>query len=99
MDEEVEKSQDDGNDSDDNSVKLPYHAHLISQLDRTRSSAPEIAKEIREIYAGLLMIEEKCINAQRHKALDQDAPAFQWQSLVKLHGLLLDEHYIFFQAC
>ena len=56
-----------------------------------------LTNEVRDIYSGLVMVEEKCIEYQQldlPKLLSQD----QWLDLVSLHRLLLHNHNDFFLA-
>ncbi|KAL3452870.1 hypothetical protein BJX65DRAFT_156559 [Aspergillus insuetus] len=59
----------------------------------------QLTNSIREIYAGLLMVEEKCIEyvkiqSQSKKELSPQ----QWQKLIVVHRYLLQEHCDFFLA-
>jgi len=54
---------------------------------------------IKEIYAGLVMVEKKCVEVLQqqatstHRLTDE-----QWQALIALHRTLLHEHHDFFLA-
>jgi hypothetical protein len=63
--------------------------------------------EVKGIYAGLVMVEGKCIQVDaKHAALAREAPAGtqpklnneQWQALIALHRTLLHEHHDLFLA-
>lgn len=61
---------------------------------------PVAVDEVRIIYAGLIMVEKKCIEV--HKAESEPCAPFdneKWQGLVSLHQTLLQEHHEFFIAC
>lgn len=62
-------------------------------------SQESLAAEIKGIYAGLVMVEAKCINidAQRASA-DGEMSSEQWKALIALHRLLLYEHHDFLCA-
>ncbi|KAK4163075.1 hypothetical protein QBC43DRAFT_213752 [Cladorrhinum sp. PSN259] len=83
-------------------VPTPNTEELIKQ-PYTRPISPEqLTAEVKGIYAGLVMVEKKCIeidNAQSQqndpiKELNHD----QWQALVALHRTLLQEHHDFLLA-
>lgn len=65
-------------------------------------SQEQLATEVEGIYAGLIMVEAKCINA--HAAMgqsqntEQSLSTEQWQALVALHRTLLYEHHDFLMA-
>lgn len=63
-------------------------------------SQEQLATEVKGIYAGLVMVEAKCINIDSQKASHPDEPidADQWQSLVAIHRTLLYEHHDFLMA-
>lgn len=66
----------------------------------------QLIAEVKGIYAGLIMVEAKCVeegNRQYHAALDADGNQKaldnrQWQALIALHRTLLHEHHDFFLA-
>ncbi|UNI14827.1 hypothetical protein JDV02_001418 [Purpureocillium takamizusanense] len=64
----------------------------------TRPISPEqLVAEVKGIYAGLVMIESKCIeydSTQETKHLSQE----QYQALIALHRSVLHEHHDFFLA-
>jgi hypothetical protein len=58
--------------------------------------------EVKGIYAGLVMVESKCIEVDNNQGSQTD-PANklnndQWQALIALHRTLLHEHHDFFLA-
>lgn len=63
-------------------------------------SQEQLATEVKGIYAGLVMVEAKCINIDSQKAHNPKEPlsAEQWQALVALHRTLLYEHHDFLMA-
>ena len=80
-------------------------------VDESAESSPisheQLVVEVKGIYAGLVMVEAKCIdiderqstalqekNATKRTNLRND----QWQSLIALHKTLLHEHHDFFLA-
>ncbi|KAH8909360.1 hypothetical protein BR93DRAFT_863699, partial [Coniochaeta sp. PMI_546] len=75
---------------------------LIQQPETRPISQEQLVAEVKGIYAGLIMVEAKCIevdNAQNMQGcgagkLNND----QWQALIALHRTLLHEHHDFFLA-
>lgn len=81
---------------DDRSVLV-----MIRQPDTQPISQEQLIAEVKGIYAGLVMVESKCIevvaarNAQGASTRIGDE---QWQALIGLHRTLLYEHHDFFLA-
>ncbi|KAL6717752.1 hypothetical protein ACLMJK_003837 [Lecanora helva] len=80
---------------------------MLLQPDTRPISTEQLAVEVKGIYAGLVMVEAKCIDIdERQSAAAQERdPAKrpeltndQWQSLIALHKQLLHEHHDFFLA-
>lgn len=73
---------------------------LIKQPETRPISQEQLVAEVKGIYAGLVMVESKCIevdNAQSSQSggkLNNE----QWQALIALHRTLLHEHHDFFLA-
>jgi hypothetical protein len=69
-------------------------------------SQEQRASEVKSIYAGLTMVETKCMHVdqvQAAAAQDNSDPnhklaSDQWQALIALHQTLLHEHHDFFLA-
>ena len=69
-------------------------------------SQEQLVAEVKGIYAGLVMVEAKCIEVDnKQAALAQSDPGSlpklnneQWQALIALHRTLLHEHHDFFLA-
>lgn len=83
----------------------PSTNDIIRQPETRPISQEQLVAEVKGIYAGLVMVESKCIevvndNAQsvrskeESRRLDND----QWQALIALHRTLLHEHHDFFLA-
>ena len=68
-------------------IFLQPETHLITE--------EQLRVEVRAIYAGLAMVEERCID---HQQSDLPSIQDQWQVLFSLHQLLLNEHNNFFLA-
>ncbi|TPX07744.1 uncharacterized protein E0L32_010536 [Thyridium curvatum] len=74
----------------------------IKQPQTRPISHEQLVAEVKGIYAGLVMVESKCIevdngqNAQ--SASDAKLSDEQWQALIALHRTLLHEHHDFFLA-
>lgn len=75
---------------------------LIKQPETRPISQEQLVAEVKGIYAGLVMVESKCIevdNAQ--SSTTESSPKLnneQWQALIALHRTLLHEHHDFFLA-
>jgi hypothetical protein len=84
----------------------PRYPGLLLQPDSRPISQEQLASEVKSIYAGLTMVETKCIQVDRVQAAAlQDEPASNpklgsdhWQALIALHRTLLHEHHDFFLA-
>ena len=77
-----------------------HHPGLILQPHSSPISGEELEAEVKGIYAGLVMVEAKCIHidtAQAHD-LTSHLGAEQWQALTALHRTLLYEHHDFLMA-
>lgn len=80
----------------------PRYPGLLLQPDSRPISQEQLASEVKSIYAGLTMVETKCIHVDRAQAATpqdnkQLAPD-HWQALIALHRTLLHEHHDFFLA-
>jgi hypothetical protein len=81
----------------------PRYPGLLLQPDSRPISQEQLASEVKSIYAGLTMVETKCIHVDRAQAaVPSDAkPKLvpeHWQALIALHRTLLHEHHDFFLA-
>ena len=91
----------------------PFHAEPADESSRRtrepetrRVSQEQLAAEVKGIYAGLVMIEARCIDVNNKlMAPAQSDPGSlptlnsqQWQTLIALHRALLDQHSDFFFA-
>ncbi|KAF9761202.1 hypothetical protein IL306_003918 [Fusarium sp. DS 682] len=65
-------------------------------------SQDQLVAEVKGIYAGLVMVETKCIEVDNAQSSNTDANSKlnneQWQALIALHRTLLHEHHDFFLA-
>jgi len=79
---------------------------LLLQPDSRPISQEQLASEVKSIYAGLTMVETKCIHvdraqaavAQENKDPNNKLASDHWQALIALHRTLLHEHHDFFLA-
>jgi hypothetical protein len=78
---------------------------IISQPETRPISQEQLVAEVKGIYAGLVMVEAKCIEVDnKQAALAQSDGGHsklnneQWQALIALHRTLLHEHHDFFLA-
>ena len=67
-------------------------------------SHEQLVHEVKDIYAGLVMVEAKCIevegqqNIAGHPTRRMQLTPEQWSALIALHKTLLHEHHDFFLA-
>ncbi|KAK3068969.1 hypothetical protein LTR53_013047 [Teratosphaeriaceae sp. CCFEE 6253] len=73
---------------------------MIMQPDSSPASESQLTAEIKGIYAGLVIVEAKCINIDAAQACDptSELDKGQWQALIALHRTLLYEHHDFLMA-
>jgi hypothetical protein len=80
---------------------------MIRQPETRPISQEQLVAEVRGIYAGLVMVEGKCIQVDAkqveitREATSGTQPKLnneQWQALIALHRTLLHEHHDFFLA-
>ncbi|OSS48215.1 hypothetical protein B5807_07842 [Epicoccum nigrum] len=76
---------------------------LLLQPASRPISQEQLATEVKSIYAGLGMVEQKCAHVDRQQAkLSEEAlkkmSPDHWQALIALHRTLLHEHHDFFLA-
>jgi hypothetical protein len=84
----------------------PRYPDLLPQPDSRPISQEQLASEVKSIYAGLTMVETKCVQVDRAQATaaqDNSDPNHKlasdhWQALVAFHRTLLHEHHDFFLA-
>lgn len=79
----------------------PSVTHMIQQPQTQPISQEQLVAEVKGIYAGVVMVESKCIQVDKAHIAHNYPPERsnkQWQVLVDLHGALLHEHYDFFLA-
>lgn len=85
----------------------PRYPGLLLQPESRPISQEQLASEVKSIYAGLTMVETKCIHVDRAQAsaaqeADTDPNSKlandHWQALIALHRTLLHEHHDFFLA-
>ncbi|KAF4961767.1 hypothetical protein FSARC_10105, partial [Fusarium sarcochroum] len=83
--------------NDDNST-----SKMMRQPETRPISQDQLVAEVKGIYAGLVMVETKCIEVDNAQSSNTDANAKlnneQWQALIALHRTLLHEHHDFFLA-
>lgn len=75
---------------------------LIREPETRPISQEQLVAEVKGIYAGLVMVESKCIEVDNAQNAQKDQPQKlnneQWQALIALHRTLLHEHHDFFLA-
>jgi hypothetical protein len=86
---------------------LDVDSNILSQPETRPISQEQLVAEVKGIYAGLVMVEGKCIQVElKHAQLARDAPPGtqpklnneQYQTLIALHRTLLHEHHDFLLA-
>ncbi|PQE25047.1 hypothetical protein CJF31_00005896 [Rutstroemia sp. NJR-2017a BVV2] len=91
----------------DHESKLHSEEYTIILQPETRPiSQEQLVAEVKGIYAGLVMVEAKCIEvdnkqaglAQGDSSSQSKLNNEQWQALIALHRTLLHEHHDFFLA-
>lgn len=74
-------------------------SHQLRQLETHPLTEEQLVNEVRGIYAGLVMVEKKCIEIDKQQAESPNKLSdYQWQALISLHRTLLHEHHDFFLA-
>ncbi|KAL2132541.1 hypothetical protein VTI74DRAFT_3652 [Chaetomium olivicolor] len=72
---------------------------LIKQPETRSITQDQLVAEVKGIYAGLVMVESKCIEVDTSQAANATKLTHeQWQALVALHRTLLHEQHDFFLA-
>ncbi|KAI2615038.1 hypothetical protein GGR54DRAFT_318147 [Hypoxylon sp. NC1633] len=73
---------------------------LILQPETRPISQEQLIAEVKGIYAGLVMVESKCIEVDNAQSSQNETQLNneQWQALIALHRTLLHEHHDFFLA-
>jgi hypothetical protein len=77
---------------------------IVLQPETRPISQEQLVAEVKGIYAGLVMVEAKCIEVDNKQATLAQADSGaqpklnneQWQALIALHRTLLHEHHDFF---
>ncbi|KAL6718643.1 hypothetical protein ACLMJK_002877 [Lecanora helva] len=99
--------QDDDSPEKDYPKGLDLDPEMLLQPETRPISTEQLVVEVKGIYAGLVMVEAKCIDIdERQSAAAQEKDPTkkpeltndQWQSLIALHKQLLHEHHDFFLA-
>ncbi|EEP79549.1 conserved hypothetical protein [Uncinocarpus reesii 1704] len=80
------------------SEEMPVNT-LTLEPETRQISEEQLINEVRTIYAGLVLVEKKCVEIDRQQA-NNPVPLNheQWQALIALHRTLLHEHHDFFLA-
>ncbi|KAE8150724.1 hypothetical protein BDV25DRAFT_153919 [Aspergillus avenaceus] len=72
---------------------------IFKQPETHPITEDQLTNEVRGIYAGLVMVERKCIEIVKQQlAQDTELSREQWRALIALHRTLLQEHHDFFMA-
>jgi hypothetical protein len=79
----------------------PRYPDLILQPSSRPISVEQLTLEVKSIYSGLTLVENKCIQvdqAQVAASARGPVPADHWRAMISLHRKLLHEHHDFFLA-
>lgn len=75
---------------------------IVKQPETRPISQEQLVAEVKGIYAGLVMVETRCIEVDSlHSSMKENTTPLQheqWQALIQLHQTLLYEHHDFFLA-
>jgi hypothetical protein len=77
----------------------PPSQKMVKEPNTSPISQQQLVLEVKGIYAGLAMVESKCIEVENAQSSNnQPLSNEQWQALVALHRTLLHEHHDFLLA-
>ncbi|OXV11771.1 hypothetical protein Egran_00468 [Elaphomyces granulatus] len=77
----------------------PVSNGMLLQPETHPITEEQLVNEVRGIYAGLVMVEKKCMEIDRQQSQSSNKLSdLQWQALIALHRTLLHEHHDFFLA-
>ena len=88
----------------DGNTEMDMEPVLLLQPETRPISHDQLIVEVKGIYAGLVMVESKCVDVDKKQLLEEDQTRHtklskeQWQALIHLHKTLLHEHHDFFLA-
>ncbi|KAK5459656.1 hypothetical protein LTS15_003785 [Exophiala xenobiotica] len=78
---------------------LEEDSKMLLQPETRPISQEQLVNEVKGIYAGLVMVEKKCVEiCQQQSQTTTKLSNEQWQALIALHRTLLHEHHDFFLA-
>ncbi|KAM5361332.1 hypothetical protein ACJZ2D_013171 [Fusarium nematophilum] len=87
---------------DSPALDLLPRSEKMRQPETRPISQDQLVAEVKGIYAGLVMVETKCLEVDNAQSSITDANSKlnneQWQALIALHRTLLHEHHDFFLA-
>lgn len=72
-------------------------SEMLQRPDTRPIRQEQLVNEVKGIYAGLVMVEKKCMEICQNQAGNKLSNE-QWQALIALHRTLLHEHHDFFLA-
>ncbi|KAL2005513.1 hypothetical protein VTN00DRAFT_2724 [Thermoascus crustaceus] len=80
-------------------AKRAKYANMSLQPETHPITEEQLINEVRGIYAGLVMVEKKCMEIDKQQSQTKsELEDVQWQALIALHRTLLHEHHDFFLA-
>ncbi|KAK2751569.1 hypothetical protein FQN55_000290 [Onygenales sp. PD_40] len=72
---------------------------MLREPETRAISEDQLTKEVRGIYAGILLVESKCAEVAKDQQRNpRPLVRKQWEALISLHRTLLNEHHDFFLA-
>lgn len=81
------------------SAEATGYEGMFKQPETNPITEEQLINEVRGIYAGLVMVEKKCIEIDKQQAESKgELSSAQWQALISVHRTLLYEHHDFFLA-
>src|SRR6202012_4691469 len=88
-----------GSYADPDQDVLYESTRMLLQPETRPISQEQLVNEVKGIYAGLVMVEKKCVEiCQQQAQTTNKLSNEQWQALIALHRTLLHEHHDFFLA-
>lgn len=95
--------QEEEDEDGDEHEELQFNQGLTKQPNSRPISIQQLGAEVKGIYSGLVMVENKCINVIRSQSVPTEDSSSakgvdQLQTLIALHRTLLHEHHDFFLA-
>lgn len=83
----------------ESSAEATGYQGMFKQPETNPITEEQLINEVRGIYAGLVMVEKKCVEVDQQQAESKaELTSQQWQALISVHRTLLYEHHDFLLA-